>query len=452
MATAATMTAEQKAPIISGVAKAGVAANFLSLKKVKGTSTSPNIMAAMAEVGQMTPAQVDAEIASALVGPQWGLSDSPWCFGMQKEPLALADMADVTDPSKVVSHPHQLGSTMGFRKCFDLFLNTDPTAKGVFGGDYIQTEGGKCDASGAPRDTKYPMIITKSPMMAKNLDKGPEFVQLIKESRAILHIPDPKMIGDPKVRTTEEGDMFPSGVPFIFWEQYVTLMDELQEKLGYALLVSIAAVMLLLFLLSPAGHDQLSSRVIVAVWGSVIVNVFCVLTVVQVYGFMGVAGIKLNAIPQCTLIMTMGIAVEFTAHTVLAYICAPALEGQGYLASRQHRTCEALSRMAVPTLHGSVSTYLAIVMIATSKSKFIVLYYFVLYSFIVLFGFLNGLVVLPALLCVAGPPSTVAIAASDHSGVDGESLYRKEKQAALEMKEVEGALEGPITAAPQATV
>merc|ERR1711865_973447 len=90
-----------------------------------------------------------------------------------------------------------------------------------------------------------------------------------------------------------------------------------------------------------------------------------------------------------TLIMTMGIAVEFTAHTVLAYICAPAPVGVGVTSyeARQHCTEVALGRMAVPTVHGSITTFLGIVMISISKSKFIVLYYFVLYAFIVLFGF-----------------------------------------------------------------
>merc|ERR1712167_536238 len=104
---------------------------------------------------------------------------------------------------------------------------------------------------------------------------------------------------------------------------------------------------LLLFVLSPAS-GSLGMRVLVAVWGSVVVSLFCIVTVVEVYGFMGVAGIKLNAIPQVTLIMTMGIAVEFTAHTVLAFICAPAPRGATYLQSSQRRTMDALNKMAGP--------------------------------------------------------------------------------------------------------
>ena len=40
----------------------------------------------------------------------------------------------------------------------------------------------------------------------------------------------------------------------------------------------------------------------------------------QVYGFLGLADIKLSAIPVISLIMTVGVGVEFTAHIVLAFI------------------------------------------------------------------------------------------------------------------------------------
>ena len=35
---------------------------------------------------------------------------------------------------------------------------------------------------------------------------------------------------------------------------------------------------------------------------------------VEVYGFMGLAGIKLSAVPAVTLILSVGVGVEFTVH------------------------------------------------------------------------------------------------------------------------------------------
>jgi len=39
-----------------------------------------------------------------------------------------------------------------------------------------------------------------------------------------------------------------------------------------------------------------------------------VMITVEVYGFMGLAGIKLSAVPAVTLILSVGVGVEFTVH------------------------------------------------------------------------------------------------------------------------------------------
>merc|ERR1712046_35802 len=97
--------------------------------------------------------------------------------------------------------------------------------------------------------------------------------------------------------------------------------------------------------------------------------------------------------------------VEFTAHILLAFLLAPAPTNTGYLASRQARLKISLGKMAIPSIHGAVTTFLGIVMLASAKTEFIVLYYFSLYALLVLFGAIDGLLILPALLMALGPPS-----------------------------------------------
>lgn len=41
------------------------------------------------------------------------------------------------------------------------------------------------------------------------------------------------------------------------------------------------------------------------------------LITVQVFGFMGLTGIKLSAVPAVTLILSVGVGVEFTVHMCL---------------------------------------------------------------------------------------------------------------------------------------
>jgi len=463
---AAGLTSEQREAALSGAARAAAAAQvYQQAQTLQGNALT--LTAALAAVQALPAAHQTAIIEAGITSPKWGLEDNPageevWCMGMAKEPVSLSGMFDA---ATLTNHPHQLGPTRGFRQCFDTFVRTSPTAS-LLGADYFRTTAtdaaaalaaaattttaagasatpstnataATCTAlaSSRPANLSYPMPISSSPMTAVGLSSGPAFVDLIREARGALHEQDPVLLD-----ATLGRDMFPTGIPFEFWEQYVNLLDELREKLGYALAVAVATVTVLLLALMPDADAEggsgsmcavgsLSRRVLAAVWGAAVVCAFCVVTVVQTYGFMAVCGIKLNAVPQVTLVMTMGIAVEFTAHTVLAFLCAPEPEptaAQGastWFSSRRQRCAAALGKMAVPTAHGAMTTFLGIVMISTSKSEFIVLYYFVLYALIVAFGVVNGLIVLPAVLVLAGPLATTTAAAG--SAVSSASSPKK---------------------------
>jgi patched 1 protein len=94
---------------------------------------------------------------------------------------------------------------------------------------------------------------------------------------------------------------YPRGVPFTFWEQYVNLRFYLGLSLG-CVFVAVFLV-LTVVLLSP--------------WTAVIVVTVLGLMTVQLFGVMGMIGIKLSAVPAVVLIMSVGIGVEFTVHIAL---------------------------------------------------------------------------------------------------------------------------------------
>ena len=98
---------------------------------------------------------------------------------------------------------------------------------------------------------------------------------------------------------SEEGlPNYPSGVPFTFWEQYISLGAQILTAIGVALVVSFLVMAAMLFNICAAA---------------IIVIVLLMITV-EVYGFMGLAGIKLSAVPAVTLILSVGVGVEFTVH------------------------------------------------------------------------------------------------------------------------------------------
>lgn len=94
---------------------------------------------------------------------------------------------------------------------------------------------------------------------------------------------------------------FPSGIPFLFWEQYLTL----RQSLGVAILCALAAVFVTI------------SVLLVNLWTAVMVTVAVAALVFQLIGFMGIIGIKLSAIPAVLLVVSVGIGVHFTANIAL---------------------------------------------------------------------------------------------------------------------------------------
>lgn len=107
----------------------------------------------------------------------------------------------------------------------------------------------------------------------------------------------------------------------------------------------------------------------------------------------------MNPVSAVTLITAVGIGVEFTAHVVLAYLTS--------LGKRSERTSSAIDRVFVPVIHGALSTLLGILMLGFSEFEFVVKYFFVVMSALIVIGVINGLILLPVLLSLMGAPQEV---------------------------------------------
>ena len=151
-------------------------------------------------------------------------------------------------------------------------------------------------------------------------------------------------------------------------------------------------------LLLAAAWPKASSpaeAVVASLQGGFLIALVVAVTVFEVYGFMGSSEIKLSGIPAVSLIMAVGFGVEFTAHTMLAFTLARG--------SRNARVKQAIDEMGRPTWHGAVSTMLAVLLLAFTGVEFVYKYFFLVYMYVILFGVLNGLLLLPLLLVAVGP-------------------------------------------------
>uniref|UniRef100_A0AAQ6A0C2 SSD domain-containing protein n=1 Tax=Amphiprion ocellaris TaxID=80972 RepID=A0AAQ6A0C2_AMPOC len=224
-----------------------------------------------------------------------------------------------------------------------------------------------------------PIEYAQFPFYLNGLRETPQFVEAIESVRAICS------------NYSRQGlPSYPNGYPFLFWEQYVSLRHWL--LLSISVVLACTFLVCALFLLNP--------------WTAGIIVLVLSLMTVELFGFMGLMGIKLSAVPVVILIASVGIGVEFTVHVALAFLTA--------IGDRHKRAVLALEHMFAPVLDGAFSTLLGVLMLAGSEFDFIVRYFFAVLAILTILGVLNGLVLLPVLLSYFGPYPEV-------SPVDGRS-------------------------------
>ncbi|KAK9271226.1 hypothetical protein L1049_026816 [Liquidambar formosana] len=175
----------------------------------------------------------------------------------------------------------------------------------------------------------------------------------------------------------------PYSVFYMFFEQYLDIWRTALINLA------IAIVLLILFLLCFSGCSF---------WSSAIILLVLAMIVVDLMGVMAILNIQLNAVSVVNLVMAVGISVEFCVHITHAF----SVNG----GDRDQRTKEALGTMGASVFSGITLTKLVgVIVLCFSRTEVFVVYYFQMYLALVLLGFLHGLIFLPVVLSMFGPPS-----------------------------------------------
>lgn len=217
-----------------------------------------------------------------------------------------------------------------------------------------------------------PLVYTQLPFYLHQLGDTNTITAMIQEVRAIC-------------RKFEERGLpnFPTGVPFTFWEQYI----KLRFHLVLALLALLTAVFLVL------------AVVLMNLWAAALVVLLLATLVLQLFGVLGILGVKLSAVPAVLLIVSVGVGVEFCVHVTVGFLTA--------VGGRNRRVVLALQHMASPVLHGAASTLLSSLMLLFSEFEFIRRYFFYVLLALTVLGVIDGLLFLPVLLSLVGPPAEV---------------------------------------------
>lgn len=94
---------------------------------------------------------------------------------------------------------------------------------------------------------------------------------------------------------------YPSGIPFIFWEQYMDLRTYLSLIILSVLCATFVCVGILLL----------------STWAAILIVFNAVATLIQLIGIMTFLSIKLSAIPAVIMVLSVGLSVSFTIHVSL---------------------------------------------------------------------------------------------------------------------------------------
>ncbi|CEJ53699.1 Putative Patched sphingolipid transporter [Penicillium brasilianum] len=185
-------------------------------------------------------------------------------------------------------------------------------------------------------------------------------------------------------------DVFPYSKFYIFFDQYVSIVQLTGTLLGSAVAI--------IFVLTSAILGSIAT-------GAVITTTV-VMTVVDIIGTMAIAGVSLNAVSLVNLVICVGISVEFCAHIARAFMFPPRTlleKAPAKFRGKDARAWTALVNVGGSVFSGiTVTKLLGVCVLAFTRSKIFEIYYFRVWLALVVFAATHALIFLPVALSYFG--------------------------------------------------
>lgn len=254
-----------------------------------------------------------------------------------------------------------LNATLTFNEQVELFL-ADPVWSEVYGEDIVVDTG------------TGDILTSRCNIFMDNIDFEVVSTQIdaLEDQRSVT-----KAQPINKGRSDWAFFTYDSGI-YDIWEFYSVSVTELI----LTTIMGIVSVTALTIILVPHWT---------AVW--FILPLICLLYV-DLLGVLQWAGVSINPVSYVTLVLSIGLMVDFLMHMLLRYY-----EASG---NRVQKVKETLETMGVSIMIGGISTFLGTLPLAFSTSE-IYTTVFIAFLGLVLLGLAHGLILLPVLLSLVGP-------------------------------------------------
>merc|ERR1719323_2298061 len=180
-----------------------------------------------------------------------------------------------------------------------------------------------------------------------------------------------------------QGEDFSTPIPYSImympWEANELILGELIRNMA----LTFAVITVITFLLLANVRMTL-------------IVVLCIaFAILNVPGYAYFGGLTIEIVTSMILIMSVGLALDYSAHIAVAFITSSK-------PTRNGRAIDALNQMGPPVFHGGFSTFLAIVLLTISDS-YIFQTFFLMFTFVIFFGLFHAMVFLPLAMSVIGP-------------------------------------------------
>lgn len=185
-------------------------------------------------------------------------------------------------------------------------------------------------------------------------------------------------------------DVFPYSKSYIFFDQYVSIVQVAGTLLGSAVAIIFAITSILLGSVATGA----------------VVTATVIMIVVDIIGSMAIAGVSLNAVSLVNLVICVGIGVEFCAHIARAFMF-PSRSIMDNVPTK-FRGKDARAWTALVNVGGSVfsgitvTKLLGVCVLAFTRSKIFEIYYFRVWLALIIFAATHALIFLPVALSYFG--------------------------------------------------